>query len=94
MKYFYTLPAFSHICNLFILKAIQYNICSWKHRGGEGLCTRFLGGRSLWISTSIIKMCIRDRVYVFIMGFAQIPQDLAKVYNGTIRSAGYRNAVS
>lgn len=31
------------------------------------------------------------RVYVFIMGFAQIPQDLAKVYNGTIRSAGYRN---
>lgn len=31
------------------------------------------------------------QVYVFIMGFAQIPQDLAKVYNGTIRSAGYRN---
>ena len=31
------------------------------------------------------------QVYVFIMGGAQIPQDLAKVYNGTIRSAGYRN---
>lgn len=30
-------------------------------------------------------------VYVFIMGFAQIPQQLAKVYNGTIRAAGYRN---
>ena len=31
------------------------------------------------------------QVYIFIMGFAQIPQELAKVYNGTMRSAGLRN---
>ncbi|WP_458862584.1 MATE family efflux transporter [Acidaminobacterium chupaoyuni] len=30
-------------------------------------------------------------VYVSIMGFAQIPQDLNKAYNGTMRAAGYRN---
>lgn len=30
-------------------------------------------------------------VYIFIMAFAQIPQDVSKVYNGTIRAAGHRN---
>lgn len=28
--------------------------------------------------------------YVFIMGFAQIPQNLSKIFNGTIRSAGHK----
>ncbi len=28
--------------------------------------------------------------YVFIMGFTPIPQDMNKVYNGTMRSSGYR----
>ncbi len=30
--------------------------------------------------------------YVFIMGFAQIPQNISKVFNGTIRSAGHKYA--
>ena len=30
--------------------------------------------------------------YVFIMGFAQIPQNLSKIFNGTIRSAGHKYA--
>ncbi len=31
-------------------------------------------------------------VYVFIMGLTPIPQDVNKVYNGFMRSAGYRRA--
>lgn len=31
-------------------------------------------------------------VYVFIMGFIQIPQNLSRVYNGTIRANGHKNA--
>jgi len=30
--------------------------------------------------------------YVFFMGFAQLPQNVSKIYNGVIRSAGYKNA--
>lgn len=30
--------------------------------------------------------------YVFIMGFIQLPQNLSRIYNGTIRAAGYKNA--
>lgn len=30
-------------------------------------------------------------VYVFIMGFIQIPQNLSRIYNGTIRANGYKN---
>ena len=37
MKYFYAPPLFSHISGLFIRKAIQYNIFSWKHRGRKPL---------------------------------------------------------
>ena len=29
--------------------------------------------------------------YLFIMGFMQLPQNLSQVFNGTIRSAGYKN---
>lgn len=29
--------------------------------------------------------------YVFLMGFAQIPQNLSRVYSGTIRAAGHKN---
>lgn len=29
--------------------------------------------------------------YVFIMGFIQIPQNLSRIYNGTIRANGYKN---
>ena len=31
-------------------------------------------------------------VYVFVMGFIQIPQNLSRIYNGTIRAMGYKNA--
>lgn len=31
-------------------------------------------------------------VYVFVMGFVQIPQNLSRIYNGTIRAMGYKNA--
>ncbi|MEG1027128.1 MAG: MATE family efflux transporter, partial [Oscillospiraceae bacterium] len=31
-------------------------------------------------------------MYVFIMGFVQIPQTLSRVYNGTIRAEGHKNA--
>ncbi len=31
-------------------------------------------------------------VYVFVMGFVQIPQNLSRIYNGTIRAAGFKNA--
>lgn len=30
-------------------------------------------------------------VYVFMMGFVQIPQNLSRIYNGTIRANGYKN---
>lgn len=50
----------------------------------------FAGG-FMTLLTDKAEIQALGRVYVFIMGFAQIPQDLAKVYNGTIRSAGYRN---
>lgn len=30
-------------------------------------------------------------LYVFIMGFVQIPQNLSRIYNGTLRAAGYKN---
>ena len=30
-------------------------------------------------------------VYVFVMGFIQIPQNLSRIYNGTIRALGYKN---
>lgn len=30
-------------------------------------------------------------VYIFVMGFIQIPQNLSRVFNGTIRSVGYKN---
>lgn len=30
-------------------------------------------------------------VYVFVMGFIQIPQNLSRIYNGTIRAMGYKN---
>ena len=29
-------------------------------------------------------------VYVFVMGFIQIPQNLSRIYNGTIRAMGYK----
>ncbi len=29
--------------------------------------------------------------YVFFMGFAQLPQNVAKIYHGVVRSAGYKN---
>lgn len=50
----------------------------------------FAGG-FMKLLTDKPEIQVLGQVYVFIMGFAQIPQDLAKVYNGTIRSAGYRN---
>lgn len=31
-------------------------------------------------------------VYVFVMGFIQTPQNLSRIYNGTIRAMGYKNA--
>ena len=31
-------------------------------------------------------------LYVFIMGFVQIPQNLSRIYNGTLRSMGYKKA--
>ena len=31
-------------------------------------------------------------IYVFVMGFIQIPQNLSRIYNGTIRAMGYKNA--
>ena len=31
-------------------------------------------------------------VYVFVRGFIQIPQNLSRIYNGTIRAMGYKNA--
>ncbi|MEG0566705.1 MAG: MATE family efflux transporter, partial [Hungatella sp.] len=30
-------------------------------------------------------------VYVFVMGFIQIPQNLSRIYNGTLRANGYKN---
>lgn len=30
-------------------------------------------------------------VYIFVMGFIQVPQNLSRVFNGTIRSVGYKN---
>lgn len=30
-------------------------------------------------------------VYVFVMGFIQIPQNLSRIYNGTLRALGYKN---
>lgn len=30
-------------------------------------------------------------VYVFVMGFIQIPQNLSRIYNGTIRAMGHKN---
>ena len=29
--------------------------------------------------------------YVFVMGFIQIPQNLSRIYNGTIRAMGHKN---
>jgi len=30
-------------------------------------------------------------MYIFVMGFIQIPQNLSRIYNGVIRSCGYKN---
>lgn len=50
------------------------------------LCPRFL----MSILTDKAELIDIGVKYVFIMGFAQIPQNLSKIYNGTIRAAGHK----
>ena len=49
-------------------------------------CPRFLMGL-LTDKQDLIEIGMK---YVFIMGFAQIPQNLSKIFNGTIRAAGHK----
>ncbi len=50
----------------------------------------FLGGKNImWLLTDKADLRAIGAGYVFLMGFAQIPQVLTKVYNGVIRAAGH-----
>ena len=48
-----------------------------------------LGKEIMWVLTDKADLRAIGTGYVFLMGFAQIPQVLTKVYNGVIRAAGY-----
>jgi len=41
--------------------------------------------------TNNVEIHVIGIKYLIVMGFIQIPQNLSKVLNGTIRSAGYKN---
>lgn len=44
------------------------------------------------LMTNNPQLQVIGMVYVFIMGFIQIPQNMSRVYNGTIRANGHKNA--
>ncbi len=64
------------------------------------LCTGIFTAAVLFLFPSLFMQLLTDKpdiqqlgtVYVFIMGLTPIPQDVNKVYNGFMRSAGYRRA--
>ncbi len=51
----------------------------------------FLPKGFMMLMTNNPELQIIGMSYVFIMGFIQVPQNLSRVYNGTIRAAGYKN---
>ena len=52
----------------------------------------FLPRFFMTLMTDKPELQARGVVYVFVMGFIQIPQNLSRIYNGTIRAMGYKNA--
>lgn len=51
----------------------------------------FLPNAFMKIMTNKPELQAIGAVYVFVMGFIQIPQNLSRIYNGTIRALGYKN---
>lgn len=59
---------------------------------GTSLLLILLPGAFMALMTNNPELQAIGVTYVFIMGFIQIPQNLSRVYNGTIRSNGHKNA--
>ncbi len=58
---------------------------------GSGMALFIFNGTFMRILTDKPELQAIAAGYVFVMCFAQTPQDMSKVYNGTCRAAGYRN---
>lgn len=43
------------------------------------------------ILTNNLELQLIGATYILVMGFIQIPQNLSRIYNGTIRASGYKN---
>lgn len=63
---------------------------------GTFIITIFTGGALIFFPRQIMRILTKDEEvikigiqYLFIMGFAQIPQNIAGVLNGALRGAGY-----
>lgn len=68
--------------NQLIRIALRISICT-------SLLLIVLPKAFMGLMTNNPKLQAIGAVYVFIMGFVQIPQNLSRIYNGTIRASGY-----
>ncbi len=68
--------------NQLIRIALRISICT-------SLLLIVLPKAFMGLMTNNSKLQAIGAVYVFIMGFVQIPQNLSRIYNGTIRASGY-----
>lgn len=64
--------------------ALMISICT-------SLLLIFLPNGFMKLMTDKKELQVIGAMYVFVMGFIQIPQNLSRIYNGTIRALGHKN---